>query len=403
MNIDIVPAQMKALSNWVFWRTVQRDGRPTKVPFNPQTGQMAKSNDPSTWGDFETVLSYIDKSDGPGFMFGDSGIKGIDLDSALVDGELEPWAREIVTTARSFTEISPSGNGLHIFYTGKLNLPAIGAGTAGHGPHAEYYETGRYFTFTGNVDPEFSFPLRELSGDEEKTVHKMISDTHKRSLQTGSRHPTIVSDAGYHLSAGHPLEVAIASALAINKTFEEPLPDAEVDKHVKGIYGRYEAGKPKKLCQDDISQSVLEKIGRKNIISCNSGLHRYNEAVGVWEVVSTSEYQGIVQRLLKDIVPAEQYTNTLVRNIADLTRREVERGNFQFDNHEDDSIAVENGIVRFAGGSWKLYPHSRDEYRTIKAPVPFSPTANCPMFERFLRACCINNKAYHYADIDIIE
>jgi hypothetical protein len=34
---------------WVTWRTEERNGKPTKVPFNPETGREAKSNDPKTW------------------------------------------------------------------------------------------------------------------------------------------------------------------------------------------------------------------------------------------------------------------------------------------------------------------------------------------------------------------
>src|SRR5277367_6851178 len=42
---------------------------------------------------------------------------GIDLDGCLVDGGLLPWAQEIVEEVASYTEVSPSGTGVKIFFT----------------------------------------------------------------------------------------------------------------------------------------------------------------------------------------------------------------------------------------------------------------------------------------------
>ena len=43
-----------------------------------------------------------------------SGIAVIDCDDCIVDGVIAPWANELIERADSLTEISWSGDGLHI-------------------------------------------------------------------------------------------------------------------------------------------------------------------------------------------------------------------------------------------------------------------------------------------------
>lgn len=86
--------------------------------------------------------------DGIGFMFSVSDpYTGIDLDKCLnaETGELEPWAQRCVDLFNSYTEITPSGKGLHIIIRGKL--PGKGRKKG----KFEVYDRGRFFTFTGNV------------------------------------------------------------------------------------------------------------------------------------------------------------------------------------------------------------------------------------------------------------
>ena len=81
---------------------------------------MAKTNDPSSWSSFEAAARNKLGS-GLGCVITDDFVV-IDLDHVF-DPEtktIEPWAKEIVDQCRSYTEISPSGTGLHIWSKGKL-------------------------------------------------------------------------------------------------------------------------------------------------------------------------------------------------------------------------------------------------------------------------------------------
>ena len=91
---------------------------------------------------------------GIGYMFSESDpYVGIDLDGCIVDGKLITTAQQIVDFCNSYTEISPSGNGLHIFVKGSLpeGMPNKVAMDAQGYKAIEIYARLRYFTVTGKV------------------------------------------------------------------------------------------------------------------------------------------------------------------------------------------------------------------------------------------------------------
>ncbi len=71
---------------------------------------------------------------------------GIDLDRCRnpETGSVEPWAQEIITELDSYTEVSPSGTGLHVIVQGKLP-----AGRRRKG-RIEMYDRARFFCVTGD-------------------------------------------------------------------------------------------------------------------------------------------------------------------------------------------------------------------------------------------------------------
>ena len=152
----ILPRELNELKELCQWVAHQN-----KIPRNPLTGGNAMANNPETWGTFEEAQRAISQYgfDGVGFQFGVFApntlrVSGIDLDHVVhSDGSLEPYAEEIVMQMDSYTELSPSGKGLHILcYT---KLPDIGrkkgllggAGNCG----IEMYNHRHYFTVTGRI------------------------------------------------------------------------------------------------------------------------------------------------------------------------------------------------------------------------------------------------------------
>jgi putative DNA primase/helicase len=141
-----VPAELKALPNWVCWGWTEK---PLKMPINPLTGCGAKAGQPETWGTFEQAYKHVELGTckGVGFEFADGGgLVGVDLDHCRDkdSGEITTsLACEIIRSFHSYTEVSPSGSGIHIICRGRLPGPGL------HRDKVEMYDSGRFFTVTG--------------------------------------------------------------------------------------------------------------------------------------------------------------------------------------------------------------------------------------------------------------
>ena len=142
------PVELTKRPRWVVWRLQQTK----KVPFNPRNGRMAKCDDPSTWTTYSEAVKALESGryGGLGFMLGD-GIAGIDLDHCRDPRTelIQPWALEVVSQLNSYTEVSPSGEGLHILVRGRLAGAGVNRKDWQGRQHIEIYDTHRYFTVSG--------------------------------------------------------------------------------------------------------------------------------------------------------------------------------------------------------------------------------------------------------------
>lgn len=147
---DKIPYELKELDHWCCFKIEKVDnGRFTKRPYNPNTNEMAKSNDETTWVSFEDAASQSLNYDGIGFFF-KAPYVGIDLDK--VENEIEEYLEqpdtdniigEFINVLETYAEISPSGTGIHLITKGEL--PPRGRRRG----NVEIYDTGRFFTMTG--------------------------------------------------------------------------------------------------------------------------------------------------------------------------------------------------------------------------------------------------------------
>lgn len=173
-TLDNVPACMKAAARWVMWHTTEwarahyqekPDETPearekgierlAKTPYNVHKGSPASSTDPATWATFLECSEAVgrDGYGGVGFALG-GGWCGVDLDHVRDGGALTCDAAEIVRELDTYTEVSPSGTGVHCVLTCDLDiLMATQRRTRNSLPHGgiETYWQGRYFRITGDV------------------------------------------------------------------------------------------------------------------------------------------------------------------------------------------------------------------------------------------------------------
>jgi putative DNA primase/helicase len=87
LQIENIPEELTKLPHWVAWKAADRgNGKISKLPVNPMTGKYAKTNDPTTWGEYETAVAHCQNNglQGIGYVFSkDDPFIGIDLDDCL--------------------------------------------------------------------------------------------------------------------------------------------------------------------------------------------------------------------------------------------------------------------------------------------------------------------------------
>lgn len=167
-----VPKELKELNRWVLWKLKPNEkGKMTKIPVNAKNGYGAKSNDPDTWSSFEDALKNVEHYNckGLGFMLG-NGYFGVDIDHQLENKEL---IDEFVKSLNSYTEISQSGEGIHIICKGVL---PVGSRRKNN---IEMYDSARFFALTGNAITDVE-SIEDRTEEIKPLYHKYLGNNNNQ-------------------------------------------------------------------------------------------------------------------------------------------------------------------------------------------------------------------------------
>lgn len=160
-------SELKAYRQWIVRRS-------DKLPLNPYTGELASVTDPSTWGTYEDAKACCtDTNDlGLGFVLSNQDpYTVIDLDNTEGNEELTARHIKIAEAFKSYSEISPSGKGLHIWCKA-----AVPSGKRDSVKKVEIYSHSRYMTVThqpfqnlpiADCQPLANILWEELGGTDE--------------------------------------------------------------------------------------------------------------------------------------------------------------------------------------------------------------------------------------------
>lgn len=170
VNADNIPYELKFFKQWVVWRYEQREEgkKPTKVPYSPRTKYPVSVMEPTQWGSFDEALPLVGNGfDGIGFVLTQKDPYCIvDLDQARSPEEYD-LVNKTFMELRSYTEVSPSGTGLHVVMKAET-----GRGRKKH--PIEVYDRGRFITFTGNV--HWALPIEYRQQEVEKLIASLPSE-----------------------------------------------------------------------------------------------------------------------------------------------------------------------------------------------------------------------------------
>jgi len=170
VNFDPAPGRLKAEKRWCCWRNVpgKENKKPRKTPWRLDGMGALKWSNPLNFSTFEEVkAAYLAAQELPeqsGKRFAgiayilpkdNCQLVCIDLDKCIDKaGEISPVARGILEKFGSYTEISPSGTGLHIWVKAHIdgsNLPQVDY----QGQAVEIFTRSHFVTFTGVVLPGY--------------------------------------------------------------------------------------------------------------------------------------------------------------------------------------------------------------------------------------------------------
>ena len=157
-RVGALPEELLGERRWLLWRYETRAGEPTKVPCVAGPGvRRGGATNPILWRTLDEAQQHRHRFDGLGVALGTDPatgrtLSGVDLDDVRdpATGELTEAAAQIVRDLSSYTELSPSGRGLHVLMRGELpDGESAGKWPLPGGGSVEVYSRTHYFTFTG--------------------------------------------------------------------------------------------------------------------------------------------------------------------------------------------------------------------------------------------------------------
>jgi predicted P-loop ATPase len=193
-----IPEALRLRAQWLLWRAEQKKGerKPRKVPYyadgGRRSGTQGDEKDRGRLVSFEAVqrAHAAGKYTGVGFAFlpGD-GLIGVDLDDAIdaETGEIDPRAQNIVGACDSWTEISQSGRGLHVYLRGQTETHKVNARDGKLG--LEIFCGSQFFVVTGRTWPGAKAQVREAGPKLLARLHKTVQALREGDAPKPARTP----------------------------------------------------------------------------------------------------------------------------------------------------------------------------------------------------------------------
>ncbi|WP_367176443.1 hypothetical protein [Haloarcula rubripromontorii] len=153
---DRFPSRLKNHDQWLVTHDKPWDDDVHKEPKFPRKGW---NDDGVTLLSFEEAYRRFQSTDNTGiaFRFTDDGpFIGFDFDKVRADGDFTDETLDLVRRLDSYTEVSSSGDGLHVITEGEKLDEHQTQGDLTEAGHLEVYDTNRYFVLTGDVYEGFT-------------------------------------------------------------------------------------------------------------------------------------------------------------------------------------------------------------------------------------------------------
>ena len=149
---DKLPDELKQTALFCLWRYEERgNSKPTKMPYRID-GARLRSTERGDFSPFAETVKQMSCYNGIGVGIFDR-LCAVDIDHCCKDGALSDMAVDIINTMRSYTEYSPSGEGIRILFRADSSYEKAKYYINNQKLGLEIYVSGhtnKYVTLTGN-------------------------------------------------------------------------------------------------------------------------------------------------------------------------------------------------------------------------------------------------------------
>jgi len=448
-----IPTELKDLDQWVVWKLEERKNgngeiKKTKVPYQTN-GKRADSVNTATWTTFQKACdaAKTGKYDGAGFVFTEeSGIVGIDLDHIKNGETWDSEALNEINLLSSYSEISPSGTGAHVFV--RATIP----GSKRRSGPREMYSSGRFFTVTGNIfSPEREVQSRQhelnalyskwferesknqdIEEQGEKSLSPKLTDYEilqrmRRAKNAAEFEKLYNGDwSGYPSQSEADLKLCSliafytqdpdqvdnifkSSKLYRSKWNRLDYKEKTISEAIKGLTKTYNLGKTEKKKTDRegpekinvpfdvVGDLVLEKHhifsmrDNGNIYMYKNGVYRDDGAEAILDTEIRDRHNEIYEDYWKIMNPGYPLTHipkATAKYVAETLAyirayTHIERK--EIDNNQDRYINFANGL--FDLDKWVLIEHDPEIRNIAQLPVRYDPNAKCPTIDKYFADC----------------
>lgn len=148
---------MQEHGKFCLWKLEMKSGKgkPDKIPYQ-LNGKRADATNPQHYASFEEIVEVFAKGGYAGVGVGCfKPLRLVDVDDCVVDRMLDERGQDIMDTLDSYTELSPSSNGIHIFVLADgFSYDTEKYYINNRNTHVEVYSpdvTGKFLTLTGKA------------------------------------------------------------------------------------------------------------------------------------------------------------------------------------------------------------------------------------------------------------
>lgn len=434
-NVDVVfdsiPTELRSKDRWLLWRWERRGEKNTKPPFKivyskgETLFERASVTEPKDWSPFGDVVNNLKtgKFSGIGFVLtDDDDILAYDLDHCLniKNGDLEPWADKLVKELNSYTEITPSGDGLRVIIRG--DVPEAGRQTRhlsspdGKKQGAvECYKNKRYITVTG-----IHYPLSPITIEERpdtiwkeffegktKEIKGLFTNGKAKKLYEGDWKEDYESQSNADLAlCRYIADIVDGEVAEIDRIFRQSKLYRQKwdDKHGDLTYGQstiklaIESYQKSYHLTDTGDAKRFAKLVAGDVRFCNGDwyiwdgkrlvrdstykIYTYMDRLcaSITEEARESGFEDRKKQLISHAKNLESRAKTESVLALSRAREPIPIRNVDELDHNPYAFNCSNGIME----KGNLRPHDFSELMTKISPVSYDPRADSPTWYRFL-------------------